>query len=342
VPAQPLACGRLLPTAVIGSFAVPEWLGQLKNDFYQHRISGRYLREILDMATKAAILDQDRAGLDVLSDGELRHDNDVDYVLPRMPGVEIASTAKADYVDYFDASVPKPLPEPAGGGLGLAEDYAFARQFTELPLKAAMPGAFSLSRRIRNRAYADQADLVLALAGQLHAEAVALAEAGARILQIDEPYLAGYPEQVGLAVRAVNIVADVPGVTWVLHVCYGNRYARPHGVGHYDFLFPAVNDASIDLLALEFARSGDEELRLLRQQGWSRGLGLGVIDVRSDQVEPPSLVAARIRRALRYLAPEQVVVSPDCGLRQLPADTARAKLASLVAGAAQVRAELAA
>jgi 5-methyltetrahydropteroyltriglutamate--homocysteine methyltransferase len=330
----------LLPTTVIGSFAVPEWLGQLKTDYYQRRISRRRLDEILDMATKAAILDQARAGIDIISDGELRRDNDVDYVLPRLPGVELVSPAKADYLDYFDARIDSPLPGPPAAGLGIADDFRFARQLTDLPVKVSMTGPFSLSRRMRGSGYRDQGDLVRALARDLHAEAVELAAAGARILQLDEPFLAGYPEEVGLAVAAVNIVTDVPDVTWVLHVCYGNRYARPLWEGHYDFLFPAVKEARIDQLALEFARRGDEELALLEQHSWDRGLGLGVIDVRSEQVETAAEVAARIRRGLRYVPPERLSVNPDCGLRQLTGDAARGKLAALVAGAAQVRGEL--
>jgi 5-methyltetrahydropteroyltriglutamate--homocysteine methyltransferase len=335
--------GKILPTTVIGSFAVPEWLGQLKNDFYQRRISARQLGEILDMATKAAIVDQATAGLDIISDGELRRDNDVDYVLPRLPGVHVVQPSKSDYLDYLDATVDAPLPGPGGPGgqgLGIADDFRFARQLTDVPLKVSMTGPFSLSRRMRGDGYGDQGDLVRALARDLHAEAADLAAAGARVLQIDEPFLAGYPEQAGLAIDAVNIVTDVPGVTWVLHVCYGNRYARPLWEGHYDFLFPAVKEARIDQLALEFARRGDEELELLDRFGWDRGLGLGVIDVRSEQVETAQEVAARIRRALRYVPPERLAVNPDCGLRGLTGDAARGKLAALVAGTAQVRSEL--
>jgi 5-methyltetrahydropteroyltriglutamate--homocysteine methyltransferase len=209
-----------------------------------------------------------------------------------------------------------------------------------MPVKVSITGPFSLSRRIRNMAYADPADLVRALARLLNAEARELARAGARLLQIDEPFLAGYPEDIALAIEAINIVTDVPDVHWTLHVCYGNRYARPLWAGHYDFLFPAVKDTAVDRLALEFARKGDEDLRLLEQYQWDRGLGLGVIDVKTDQVESPGQVAGRIRRALRFVAPEKLSVNPDCGLRHVPPEAARAKLGAMVAGAAQVRAEL--
>jgi 5-methyltetrahydropteroyltriglutamate--homocysteine methyltransferase len=333
---------RLLPTTVIGSYSVPEWLGQLKNDYYRRRISRRYLDEILEMAIKAAVLDQERAGIDIISDGELRRDNDVDYLLARIPGVEIPRPDKADYFDYYDATVSHPLPAPGRANLGLAEDFRFVRQLTDLPVKLSMTGPFSLAHRIRSigDSYSDRAELVRALARVLAAEAAGLADAGAQVLQIDEPFLAGHPEDVGLAIEAVNIVTDGAGISWTLHVCYGNRYARPLWEGHYDFLFPAVKEANVDQLALEFARTGDEDLSLLEQHSWDRGLGLGVIDVKSERVESPELVATRIRRALAFVAADKLVVNPDCGLRHLAPGVARAKLAAMVAGAAMVRAEL--
>jgi 5-methyltetrahydropteroyltriglutamate--homocysteine methyltransferase len=332
----------LLPTTVIGSYSVPEWLGQLKNDCYRHRISRKYLDEIHEMAIKAAILDQERAGIDIISDGELRRDNDVDYLLARIPGVEIPRPDKADYFDYYDATVSHPLPAPGRANLGLAEDFRFVRQLTDLPVKLSMTGPFSLAHRIRSigDAYPDRAELVRALARVLAAEAAGLAHAGAQVLQIDEPFLAGHPEDVELAIEAVNIVTDGADVSWTLHVCYGNRYARPLWEGHYDFLFPAVKEANVEQLALEFARTGDEDLSLLEQHHWDRCLGLGVIDVKSERVESPDLVATRIRRALRFVAPEKLVVNPDCGLRHLAPGVARAKLAAMVAGAAMVRANL--
>ncbi len=335
----------LLPTTVIGSYSVPEWLAQLKNDCYRHRISRRYLDEIHEMAIKAAVVDQERAGIDIISDGELRRDNDVDYLLARIPGVEIARPDKADYFDYYDASISGPLPAPGRANLGLAEDFRFVRQLTDRPVKLSITGPYSLAHRIRGDsagAYPDHGELVRALARVLAAEAAELARAGARVLQIDEPFLAGYPEDAELAVEAVNMVTDGADVSWTLHVCYGNRYARPLWEGHYDFLFPAVKEANVDQLALEFARTGDEDLSLLEQHHWDRGLGLGVIDVKTEQVESPELVATRIRRALRFVTPDKLVINPDCGLRHLLPDIARAKLAAMVAGAAIVRGELAA
>ncbi|MBA3252393.1 MAG: methionine synthase, partial [Geodermatophilaceae bacterium] len=178
------------------------------------------------------------------------------------------------------------------------------------------------------------------LAHALNAEARALVEAGATMLQIDEPFLAGYPEQVGLAVEAINVVTAGVEATWALHVCYGNRYARPSWEGHYTFLFPAVLDAGVDQLVLEFARKGDEDLPSVAELGWDRALGLGVLDVKSEQVETAEVVAGRIRRALKVIDADKLVVNPDCGLRHVPPAVARAKLSAMVEGAAQVRGQL--
>jgi 5-methyltetrahydropteroyltriglutamate--homocysteine methyltransferase len=329
-----------LPTTVVGSYSVPEWLERLKTEYYQRRISRAHLSEIHDVAIKAAIKDQECAGIDIVSDGELRRDNDIDYFLARVPGVQIARRGKADYYDYYEAEVAAELPDDDKATLGLAADYTFTRALTRAPVKFSFTGPFSLSRRLSGPGYADRADLVRALARRLNREARALLAAGADLLQIDEPFLAGYPEQAALAVEAVNIVTDGVPVTWALHVCYGNRYARPSWEGHYDFLFPAVLAARVDQLVLEFARKGLDDLRLLREYDWPGSLGLGVIDVKSPVVETPDLVAERIRRALDYVGPGRLMVNPDCGLRHLAPETARRKLRAMVSGAALVRSEL--
>jgi 5-methyltetrahydropteroyltriglutamate--homocysteine methyltransferase len=327
----------LLPTTVIGSWSVPDWLERAKSGVYHGSMSRSQLAEMHDMAVKAALKDQEVAGIDVVTDGELRRDNDVDYVLVRLPGVEVLDPVKAFSFDYLDLRLPTPLPDCPVGPLGLAADLEFTRAHTDRPVRFSFTGPFSLSRRLRSDAYPDRAELVRALARVLNAEARALADAGAELLQIDEPFLAGYPEQVALAIEAVNLVTkDVP-VTWALHVCYGNRYARPLWEGHYDFLFPTVLDATVDQLLLEFARKGDEDLQLVRRYGWDRVLGVGVLDVKTAEVEPVDVVRTRIQRALQVVPADRMLVTPDCGLRHLPADAARAKLRTMTTAAAQLR-----
>jgi 5-methyltetrahydropteroyltriglutamate--homocysteine methyltransferase len=332
----------LLPTTVIGSWSVPDWLERAKTGVYHGTVSRSQLADMHDMAVKAVLKDQEVAGIDIVSDGEMRRENDVDYLLSRFPGVEATDPLKSFYFDYLDLRLTRPLPEPDPGPLGLVPDLRFTKAHTDRPVRFSVTGPFSLSRRLRcdPALYRDRTELVRALARVLNAEAAALAAAGAELLQIDEPLLAGHPEDVALAVEAVNIVTkDVP-VTWALHVCYGNRYARPLWEGHYDFLFPAVLDAAVDQLLLEFARKGDEDLRLVERYQWDRVLGVGVLDVKTEEVEPVEVVERRIERALEVLPPSRILVTPDCGLRHVPADAARAKLRAMTTAAAAVRGRL--
>lgn len=331
----------LLPTTVVGSYSVPEWLERAKSDFHEGRISRTSLGEIYDTAIKAALKDQEVAGIDIVSDGELRRDNDIDYFLERMPGIELPKLAKVHYYDYYDAVVHAPLPPPDDQpGLGLVRDLNFTREWTTRPIKFSFTGPFSLAKRVRNEGYAQADGLVLDIARYLNHEARELAAAGAALLQIDEPFLAGYPEMVPLAVKAVNLVVEGVDVEWALHICYGNRHARPAWEGHYDFLFPAILDAHVDQLVLEFARKGYDDVVLFKKYKPSFKLGLGVIDVKSESVETAEQVAARVDRALAVVAPEQIVVNPDCGLRYLPEHVALAKLRAMHAGTAAVRARV--
>jgi 5-methyltetrahydropteroyltriglutamate--homocysteine methyltransferase len=331
---------KLLPTTVIGSHSMPEWLGRVKTDYHHQRVGRATLREMYEIATKAAIKDQERAGIDIVSDGELRRDNDIDYFLERMPGVEIPRLAKAYYFDYYDAIVRAPIPDDQSARLDLVADYLFTREQTDRPIKFSFTGPFSLAKRPRKEGFGNPAEVVPEFARILNREARALAAAGATYLQIDEPFLAGYPEEVELAVRGINAVVAGVDANWAVHICYGNRHARPSWEGHYDFLFPAIMEAQVDQLVLEFARKGYDDLELFRQYHPPFKLGLGVIDVKTNEVESAEEVASRIERGLQVLAPGDIVVNPDCGLRHLSWNVAREKLDAMSAGAALVRARL--
>jgi len=335
-----------LATSVVGSYSVPEWLERVKTDYYQRHISGAYLKEIHETAIKAAIKDQEAAGVDIVSDGELRRDNDIDYFLARMPGVEVPQLAKAFYADYYDAVVTRPIPEhdESEPPMGLLDDYNFTREYTDKPIKFSFTGPFSLSRRVKNEFYRNEDDLIMAFARILNREARALAAAGVAVLQVDEPLLAGYPDHTAIAVKALGAVfegIERNGTLRAVHVCYGNRYARPLWEGHYDFLFPEIIKLDIDQLVLEFARKGYDDLDLFKRFPQTPfSLGVGVIDVKNPEVETPEMVATRVRRALAVLPPERLMINPDCGLRNLSGEVARAKLHALTEGTNIVRKEL--
>jgi 5-methyltetrahydropteroyltriglutamate--homocysteine methyltransferase len=327
----------ILPTAVVGSFSVPEWLERLKTDYFERRLSASTLNEIDDVVIKAAIKDQELAGIDVVTDGELRRDNLVDHFAARLAGVEIDHRQKAYYYDYYDSVVRHHLPQAP---LRLVDEFAFTRGLTDRQVKFTVTGPHTLVKRIRDEYYHDERSFALDLARVMNAELKRLAAAGATFIQIDEPSLSGYPEDLTWGVDVLNALVDGVSAKIGLHVCFGNRYGRPSWEGSYRFLFPSILAARIDQLLLEFARKGTEDLVLFREFPNRFELGMGVIDVKDDRVETPEEVAARIRRGLEVVPPDRLWLNPDCGLRHLSPDVAFQKLRALARGAALVRAEI--
>ncbi len=332
-----MAIDKLLPTSTIGSYSVPEWLERAKTDYLQRRISADYLQDMHNVVIKAAIKDQERAGVDIVTDGELRRDNDIDYLAYRIPGVEIDHRAKAHYYDFYESVIRHKIPTAS---LGLLPDLEFLKQNTDRTVKFAITGPLTLAKRIRNEYYQHEEEVALEFARVMNGELKALAKAGADYIQIDESYLTGYPEDLAWVVRAINIATDGVEAHLILHVCYGNRYGKPYWDGNYRFLFPHIFEANIHQLALEFARKGDEDVELFSKYPSELELGLGVIDVKSRLVETPDQVANRVRRALKHVRPEKLYVNPDCGLNHLPADIAFKKLCAMVQGTAMVRKEI--
>jgi 5-methyltetrahydropteroyltriglutamate--homocysteine methyltransferase len=327
----------LLVTAVVGSYSIPAWLERAKNDYLARRLTRHDLQEMHDVAIKAAIKDQEVAGVDVLSDGELRRDNMIDYFAERLPGVEVDHASKKNYYDFYDSVVRARMPTAP---VGLVADYRFLRAFTDRRTKVSVTGPHSLVKRIRNQHYSSEEAFALDLARVLNLELRELVKAGATDVQIDEPYYSGFPEDLPWGIRAVNALVDGVPARVSLHICYGNRYGKPSWEGSYRYLFPAILEARVHQLTLEFARRGEEDVALFREFAPTFGLGLGVIDVKTHEVESAAVVAERIRQAMKVVPAERLSVNPDCGLMHLPRDVAFAKLGAMVEGARIVRREL--
>jgi len=327
----------IIPTTIVGSYAMPGWLERLKTDYFARRISRHDLEEIYDSAVKAAIKDQEIAGLDIVTDGELRRDNTVDYFIERLPGVQIDRSSKKFYYDFYDSSVQGKIPMAS---LGLASDFQFLRKFTDRECKISITGPHCLTKRIRNAYYPSEEALATDIAKVMNMELKALTKAGARHIQIDEPYYSGFPEDIEWAVRVLNVLVEGVEAEIVAHICYGNRYGKPSWEGSYRYLFPAILNAKVKGLTLEFARRGGEDLDLFKEFDTKFILGVGVIDVKTNDVETPEMVAEHIRRALQVLPPERIFTLPDCGCFHLPRDVAFAKLQALVEGTRIVRKEL--
>jgi len=326
-----------LPTTMVGSYAMPGWLERLKTEYFARRISRHDLDEIYDAAAKAAIKDQEIAGLDIVTDGEPRRDNMVDYFLERLPGVQIDRSSKKFYYDFYDSSVQGKLPMAS---LGLVGDFSFLQTFSERANKICITGPHCLTKRIRNQFYPNEEALAVDIARVMNLELKALVKAGARYIQIDEPYFSGFPEDLGWCVRALNTMVDGVDAKIAVHICYGNRYGKPSWEGSYRYLFPGILEAKVQQLTMEFARRGGEDLDLFKEFPNQFELGVGVIDVKIHDVETPEMVAERIRKALAVLPPERIFILPDCGLFHLPRDIAFAKLKAMVEGTRIVRKDL--
>jgi 5-methyltetrahydropteroyltriglutamate--homocysteine methyltransferase len=327
----------ILPTTVVGSYSMPGWLERLKTEYFARRISRHDLDEVHDTAVKAAIKDQEVAGLDIVTDGELRRDNLIDYFVERLPGVDIDRSSKKFYYDFYDSSVSAKLPMAP---LGLADDFRFLRKFTEREAKFCVTGPHSLTKRIRNEFYPTEEALAMDIARVMNLELKELVKAGATIIQIDEPYFSGFPDDISWGLNALNAMVEGVGATIAVHICYGNRYGKPSWEGSYRYLFPKILDAKIHQLTLEFARRGGEDLDVFRQLPAPFQLGVGVIDVKTQAVETPDVVAERIRKALEVVPADRMFILPDCGCFHLPRDVAFAKLCAMVEGTKIVRREL--
>lgn len=338
---------RLL-TSLVGSYAQPEWLidrAKLAGRFPPRvraeelwRIGPEHLLEAQDDATLLAIRDQEEAGLDIVTDGEARRESYSNRFATALEGVDVDNPGTA-----LDRSGhPNPVPRVVGPVKRresvMVRDVEFLRANTDRLVKITVPGPFTMSQQAQNDAYEHEEQLALDYAAAVREEIVDLHNAGADIVQVDEPYMQARPEKArehGLA--ALNAALDGIEKTTAVHICFGYAaiiHERPSG---YSFL-PELEACFCDQISIETAQSS-LDLSVLEQLP-SKAIILGVIDLNNEEVETPATVAARIRRALQFKSPESLVVAPDCGMKYLPRPVARAKLDAMVEGARLVRAEL--
>ena len=237
----------ILPTSVVGSYSMPSWLERLKTEYSLRKISKADMDEVHDAAVKAAIKDQEMAGLDIVTDGEMRRDNMIDYFAERLPGVEIDHTSKQFYYDYFDSVVRGKLPLAA---MGLVDDLKFLQANTDRTVKFCVTGPHSLVKRIKNEYYPGEEEFAVDIARVMNLELKELVRAGARWIQVDEPYYSGFPQDLPWGVQALNALVDGVEARIVLHICYGNRYGKPSWAGNYRYLFPTILNANVSELTL--------------------------------------------------------------------------------------------
>ncbi|MDF2732326.1 MAG: 5-methyltetrahydropteroyltriglutamate--homocysteine methyltransferase [Desertimonas sp.] len=339
----------LLPTSLVGSYAQPDWLidrAKLAGRFPPRvratelwRVAPEWLEQAQDDATILAIVDQERAGLDIITDGEMRRESYSNRFATALEGVDIDNPGTA-----LDRSGhPNPVPRIVGKvrrkHAVQVRDLEFLLAHTDRTVKITVPGPFTMSQQAQNDHYDNETELALDYAAAVNEEILDLFAAGADIVQIDEPYLQARPDKArefGLTALA-RAVDGVTGTT-VVHLCFGYAaiiHERPAG---YSFL-PELAAADVDQISIETAQSNLDTAVLESLPG--KTILVGVLDLSDNTVETAEVVAQRIRRALPHVPAERIVVAPDCGMKYLPRDVAFGKLQAMAAGAALVRAEVA-
>ncbi len=337
----------LLPTSVIGSYAWPAWL-HTALEASQHGVYGPDdMREAQDDAVDMALRDQEDAGLDIVSDGEMRRAGFFTAAfyghlqgLRELPPNRKVGVLGHDQRESYEAIEPITAPH----GLGLLAEYGYVRQRTNTPVMMPCAGPFTLAGRIKpGTTYRDRLDVAQALTPIVNAELHALADAGAMIIQIDEPSIAVRPGSPQVFLDMFNAtVAGLAerGVTIGLHLCFGNFVGRPVARRIYRPLFPHILDADTHYFALEFANREMAEIDLWHEFPSQKILAAGLMDVKNYHVESAEEIAGRIRVALQHVPAEQLWIVPDCGLSQTARWAARAKLKAMVDGTKIVRTEL--
>ncbi|HYZ00616.1 MAG TPA: cobalamin-independent methionine synthase II family protein [Candidatus Binatia bacterium] len=333
----------LLPTAPLGSHALPALYLLALEGLRAGGAGEADVREAVEDAAQLAILDQERAGLDVVSDGEVRRHDFILSFYARLTGLRETPPARRLGPYLYDSTPVWDIVDPvtAPDGLGLVAEFEFARTRTARPVKVACPGPLTLSQPLRLAGgYPGREELLWDLAGAVNAELKQLVAAGCRFVQVDESSHAAYgasPEQL---VELVNrAVADVDAYVG-LHLCFGNLRGRPHSRRQYRELLPALRAARADVLMLEFANREMAEVADVAAAGLPQEIAAGVIDVKSFDRETPEQVADRLRTVTRHVPAERVWAVPDCGLWETPRRLAVRKLTALTAGAEIVRKEL--
>jgi 5-methyltetrahydropteroyltriglutamate--homocysteine methyltransferase len=339
----------LLPTSLVGSYPQPDWLidrVKLAGRFPPRvrakelwRVAPEWLDQAMDDATLIAIRDQERAGLDIITDGEMRRESYSNRFATALDGVDLDNPGMA-----LDRSgEPNPVPRVVGRIRRRhpveVRDVKFLRENTDRPIKITVPGPFTMAQQAQNDFYDDEAELAHDYAVAVNAEIKDLFAAGADVVQIDEPYMQARPDKArAYGLDALRTALEgVEGRT-ALHICFGYAaliHERPEG---YSFL-PELADSPVREISIETAQSNLDCSVLEKLPG--KTIILGVLDLSTHKVETPETVAARIRRALPYVEPDRIIVAPDCGLKYLPRDVAFGKMKAMADGAKVVREELA-
>ncbi|SDJ54654.1 methionine synthase [Natronorubrum texcoconense] len=323
---------HFIMTSVVGSYPKPKWLNRAK-ELYQdpdHSFDEDDYQEAKDDAARLITNEHERAGLDTVVDGEMRRNEMVEFFAHRIEGYEFNGPVKVWGHNYFDK--PSVVSEVEYTDSWLVDEYKFTAEAADRPVKVPITGPYTLANWSFNEAYEDDDELTLALADLVNEEVEKLVDAGARYIQIDEPALATTPDDHAIVGEALeHIVADIPEEVRIgLHVCYGD----------YSRIYPEILDYPVDEFDLELANGDYDQLDVFKDPEFTADLALGVTDVHVAEVESVEQIEENIKKGLEVVPPEQLVVSPDCGVKLLPREVAYGKMANMVEATRNVEADL--
>ena len=322
---------HFLLTTVVGSYPKPTWLHRARDQYENNSgFDETSFQEAKNDAARLITREHERAGLDAVVDGEMRRNEMVEYFAARIDGYQFNGPVKVWGHNYFDK--PSVVDEVGYAEEWLVSEYEFTADVATRPVKVPITGPYTLARWSFNEVYEDEATLARDLADLVNEEIRGLVDAGARYIQIDEPALATTPDDHALVGECLDrIVADVPDdVRLGLHVCYGD----------YSRIYPEILEFPVDEFDIELCNGDYEQLDVFKQPPFTKDLGLGVVDAHDATVESVEQIRANIERGLEVVPPDQLTVSPDCGLKLLDREVAYAKMDNLVTAAREVEAEL--
>ena len=333
-----------LPTSVVGSHGLPGWVWLAREALAAGRLGAVDLAELTEDATQVALLDQERAGVDVLTTGEMGRVRFIIGFYEHLRGLRALPEPRRLGQPHWDTNTPFQVVDrlTAPGGLGIVEEFTLARSLTTRPLKATVPGPYTLMFPLKpGGPYRDRDTMLADLVGIVNAECRRLVEAGADFIQIDEPHSGMYAGHAPQFALGVNRAVEGVRAKIAVHVCFGNLYGRPfQPVRSYRNVYAAIHELHASQIVLEYANRGMDDLPLWAELATDKELGAGVIDVKAFRAETAAEVAERIRAILRYVPADKLWLNPDCGFWETPRWATRLKLAALVEGARLARQQI--
>ena len=340
---------HLLPTTVVGSYPQPDWLvdrAMLSKSVPRTRMTEMwripevYLEQAQDDATVVAIRDMERAGIDIVTDGEIRRESYSNRFATALDGIDAENPALITARSGQKTPVPRVTGKIGRKSAVELRDMEFLRRNTDRAAKITLPGPFTMSQQAKDEFYKDNEALAMALAEAVNAEALELQKAGADVIQLDEPWVRNDPAAAKrYAVKAINRALQGITVPTVVHICFGYAAVVPGSTKPSGYSFLAeLADSSAEQISIEAAQP-KLDLGVLADLSGKK-IMLGVIDLGDPEIETADVIAERIRHGLKYVSPDRLVPAPDCGMKYMPRHIAFGKLKAMNDAAAMVRKEI--